>query len=94
MSTRRTIPGIALIFVSLTTNGFPQGPGPDASSTGKPLAPVLKNLGTLHYKVTTSSERAQAFFDQGLRLVYGFNHDEATRAFREAARLDPFCGMA
>ena len=33
------------------------------------------------------------YFDQGLRLVYGFNHDEAERAFREAARLDPTCAI-
>lgn len=59
----------------------------------KPLAPLLEGLGTLHYKVTTSSERAQTFFNQGLRLVYGFNHLEAIRSFREAARLDPKCAM-
>jgi tetratricopeptide (TPR) repeat protein len=59
---------------------------------GVPLAPLLTNLGNLHYKVT-ASERAQQFFDQGLRLTYGFNHAEAVRSFREAARLDPKCGM-
>jgi hypothetical protein len=37
---------------------------------------------------------AQKYFDQGLRLIYGFNHDEAERAFREAIRLDPNCAMA
>jgi tetratricopeptide (TPR) repeat protein len=58
-----------------------------------PLAPLLKGLGSLHYKVTTTSDRAQTFFDQGLRLVYAFNHLEAIRSFREAARLDPGCGM-
>ena len=45
--------------------------------------PVLvDDLGTLHYAVTTSVARAQQFFDQGLRLAYGFNHGEALRAFR------------
>ena len=44
--------------------------------------------------MTTSSERAQLFFDQGLKLTYGFNHQEALRAFKEAARLDPDCAMA
>ena len=39
--------------------------------------------------VTTSVPQAQRFFDQGLRLLYAFNHAEAIRAFREAARLDP-----
>ena len=44
--------------------------------------------------VTTSVPQAQRFFDQGLRLLYAFNHAEAIRAFREAARLDPGLAMA
>jgi tetratricopeptide (TPR) repeat protein len=44
--------------------------------------------------VTTSVPRAQRFFDQGMRLLYAFNHAEAIRAFREAARLDPAMAMA
>jgi tetratricopeptide (TPR) repeat protein len=58
------------------------------------IAPVLEGLGDHHRKVTTTSERAQLFFDQGLKLTYGFNHQEALRAFKEAARLDPECAMA
>jgi tetratricopeptide (TPR) repeat protein len=58
------------------------------------IAPVLEGLGEHHHKVTTDSERAQMFFDQGLKLTYGFNHQEALRAFKEAARLDPDCAMA
>lgn len=58
------------------------------------LAPVLEGLGDHHHPVTTSSERAQLFFDQGLKLTYAFNHQEALRAFKEAARLDPDCAMA
>ena len=58
------------------------------------IAPVLEGLGEHSRKVTTPSERAQIFFDQGLRLTYGFNHKEALRAFKEAARLDPRCAMA
>jgi tetratricopeptide (TPR) repeat protein len=56
--------------------------------------PLLAQLGDHHMPVTTSSAAAQQYFDQGIRLVYGFNHDEAERAFREAARLDPNCAMA
>jgi pimeloyl-ACP methyl ester carboxylesterase len=44
--------------------------------------------------VTTSVPQAQRFFDQGLRLLYAFNHAESVRAFREAARLDPGLAMA
>ena len=58
------------------------------------IAPKLSGLGDYHYDVTTSSEDAQAFFDQGLRLTYGFNHAEAIRAFQEASRLDPSFAMA
>lgn len=56
--------------------------------------PLFTNLGTLHHPITTTSERAQQYFDQGLRLVYAFNHEEAIRAFEEAARLDPTAAMA
>src|SRR4029077_3722753 len=56
--------------------------------------PLLDGLGAHHHAVTTASPLAQRYLDQGLRLVYAFNHDEATRAFREAARLDPGCAMA
>jgi hypothetical protein len=59
-----------------------------------PLAPRLQNLGVHTFKVTTSSERAQLFINQGMNLAYGFNHAEAARAFAEAARLDPSCAMA
>lgn len=60
----------------------------------QPIAPKLSGLGDLHFEVTTSSPEAQAFFDQGLRLCYGFNHSEAIRAFQEASRLDPGFAMA
>jgi tetratricopeptide (TPR) repeat protein len=55
--------------------------------------PLYDNLGDHHYEVTTSSAEAQAYFDQGLRLYYAFNHQEGVRAFREAQRLDPQCAM-
>jgi tetratricopeptide (TPR) repeat protein len=57
-------------------------------------APLFDNLGDHHHPITTRSKLAQRYFDQGLRLVYAFNHDEAARSFGEAARLDPDCAMA
>jgi tetratricopeptide (TPR) repeat protein len=57
------------------------------------LAPLLQGLGPHVFPVTTDSPRAQMFVDQGLNLAFGFNHAEAGRAFREAARLDPDCAM-
>jgi tetratricopeptide (TPR) repeat protein len=61
---------------------------------GKAVAPLLGGLGTWSFKVSTKSARAQQFFDQGIRMVYAFNHAEAVRAFQEAARLDPTLAMA
>ncbi len=58
------------------------------------MAPLLKNIGDLHSPIKTKSNQAQVFFNQGLTLVYGFNHAEALRSFREVARLDPNCAMA
>jgi tetratricopeptide (TPR) repeat protein len=55
--------------------------------------PLYDNLGTHAKQITTSSPVAQQYFDQGLRLVYGFNHGEAIRAFTRAAQLDPNCAM-
>ncbi len=55
--------------------------------------PLYENLGSLHHPISTMSEQAQRYFDQGLRLVYAFNHEEAIRAFEEAAKLDPNAPM-
>jgi tetratricopeptide (TPR) repeat protein len=55
--------------------------------------PVFDNLGTWHRAIVTTVPAAQVYFDQGLRLVYSFNHDEAIRAFAEAERLDASCAM-
>ncbi|APZ96598.1 tetratricopeptide repeat protein [Fuerstiella marisgermanici] len=44
--------------------------------------------------VTTSSTEAQLWFNQGIQLLYGFNHDEAIRSFEQAAKIDPSCAMA
>ena len=59
-----------------------------------PPVRLLEGLGEFHLPVRTSVPEAQKFFDQGMILVYGFNHDEAARAFRRAAELDPKMAMA
>ncbi|APR84737.1 TPR repeat protein [Minicystis rosea] len=58
------------------------------------MAPLFDDLGRHTHPVTTASPLAQRYFDQGLRLVYAFNHDEARRSFEQAARLDPSFAMA
>ena len=55
--------------------------------------PLWGNLGSLSYPITTRSDQAQKYFDQGLKFSVGFNHAEARRAFREAQTLDPDCAM-
>jgi len=55
--------------------------------------PLWEGLGPLTYKIATANAEAQAYFDQGLRLAYAFNHGEAQRAFRKAQKVDPNCAM-
>lgn len=57
-------------------------------------AKLIAGLSSLHHPVSTVIPEAQQFFDQGLRLVYAFNHDEAARSFRRAAELDAHLDMA
>ncbi len=65
-----------------------------AAPTPAQGAPLFDDLGAYHSAITTRSMQAQHYFDQGLTLIYAFNHAEAIRSFREAARLDPNCAMA
>jgi tetratricopeptide (TPR) repeat protein len=64
-----------------------------APTTASTAVPLFETFGDLHREVGARVPMAQRYFDQGLRLAYGFNHDAAGRAFAEAARLDPQCAM-
>jgi len=55
---------------------------------------MMPGLGDMHHPVSTKNAEAQQFFDQGLRLIYAFNHDEAARSFQHAAELDPKLAIA
>lgn len=59
----------------------------------KPAA-LLAGLGSWHHPTSTRNPEAQQFFDQGFRMIYGFNHEEAIRSFKRAAELDPQMAMA
>jgi tetratricopeptide (TPR) repeat protein len=59
----------------------------------QPAVPLYSDLGTHHRAIGTRVPLAQQYFDQGLRLVYGFNHAEAIRSFTRATELDPACAM-
>jgi tetratricopeptide (TPR) repeat protein len=65
-----------------------------ATASEKLPGPIFDGLGNIQHPVTTDSKQAQRYFDQGIRLVFGFNHKEAIRSFRSAAYLDPECAMA
>lgn len=82
---------LAAMFCSLAaaqqhaTHARPQQPEPATLVTG---------IGNAHHPVTTGNAEAQKFFDQGLRFIFAFNHDEAARSFERAAQLDPKLAMA
>ncbi|HYM76944.1 MAG TPA: hypothetical protein VE377_13280 [Candidatus Dormibacteraeota bacterium] len=65
-----------------------------ASHSKSHTVTLVTGLGDLHHSVSTHNLEAQKFFDQGLRYIYAFNHDEAARSFQHAADLDPKLAMA
>ena len=78
---------IFAVFVSTATAQHPH--------ENKPVKVVELHpgLGNYHHPITTKSAEAQTYFDQGLTLLYAFNHDEAARYFHRAAELDPEAPM-
>jgi len=72
---------------------YKEPPQQGVSPTGA-VAPRLQKLGTHKFPVSTKNAQAQLFMNQGLNLSYAFNHAEAGRAYREAARLDPNLAIA
>jgi tetratricopeptide (TPR) repeat protein len=64
-----------------------------AHTQSKP-ATLMSGVGNVHHPVSASNPEAQKFFDQGLRLIYDFNHDEAARSFQRSAELDPKLAIA
>jgi tetratricopeptide (TPR) repeat protein len=90
---------LALVFacaVELVFACAPASAQHQHAPAAAPSSPVrlLEGLGEYHLPVATSNPEAQKFFDQGMILVYGFNHAEAARSFRRAAELDPKLAMA
>ncbi len=92
MSPIRTAVIVAGLFL-LPGAGLAQEPERHAHATHAGVMPLLDGLGTWRHAITTTSPDAQRYFDQGLRLTYAFNHDEALRSFERAAELDPACAM-
>ena len=86
----KTLVSILLVSSLCAVAAAQQHTMPSAS----PYAKLMSGLGDLHHSVSTRDLAAQQFFDQGLRLIYAFNHDEAARSFKHAAELDPKLAMA
>jgi tetratricopeptide (TPR) repeat protein len=80
---RALIVGLALMLVP---NAFTQHQHPEPQAAP---AQLLEGLGNHVHPIDTKSELAQQFFNQGIALIFGFNHDEAARQFAKAAELDP-----
>jgi tetratricopeptide (TPR) repeat protein len=80
------------IWLALLLSGIAVAQHP-AHNQSQP-ATLMSGLGDLHHPVSTRNPEAQKFFDQGLRLIYAFNHDEAARSFGHAAELDPKLAIA
>src|ERR1700740_3848865 len=85
--------GFVLLVICCCALAVAQEHAAHDTAAAKP-ATLMSGLGTLHHPVSTKNVQAQQFFDQGLRLIYAFNHDEAARSFRRAADLDPKLAMA
>jgi len=81
---------LALGCSLLSPEGGGFGIAPKASQAPPRL---LDGLGDHRFPVTTSDPLARRYFDQGLALTYGFNHDAAVRSFEYAAVLDPECAL-
>ncbi len=82
------IAGLIVTLSAAVARGHPHEAPPTSAQ-----APLF-DLGTWRRPVTTTSAEAQTYFDQGLNLVYAFNHAQAIESFRQAARLDSNCAMA
>src|SRR5207249_1857994 len=72
---------VAFIFVFSTTILAQQSDMQMKMPEPKPVE-IYSGLGTWHHATSTKNPEAQRFFDQGLRMTYGFNHEEAVRSFK------------
>jgi tetratricopeptide (TPR) repeat protein len=72
--------------------GACEAPAP-RTTAAQPAPALFETFGSLHRDTGSPVPAAQRYFDQGLRMAYGFNHEAAGRAFAEAARLDPDCAI-
>jgi tetratricopeptide (TPR) repeat protein len=91
---RRRILTVFALALALHAPAFAQEHPEHAAPAKAKSATLMTGYGNWHHPVSTKNAQAQAFFDQGLRLIYAFNHDEAARSFQRAAELDPKLAIA
>ncbi len=84
---------LSMVVPGLFLCGIVSAQDHSAHAQAKP-ATLMQGYGDLHHPVSTENAQAQQFFDQGLRQIYAFNHDEAARSFQRAADLDTKLAMA
>jgi tetratricopeptide (TPR) repeat protein len=87
-----TSPSPPMAGMCVSRPGEPSPP-PATATAWADGAHRFDGLGDFHRPITTTSKDAQAWFDQGMRFLWAFNHDEATRSFAKAAQLDQNCAM-
>ncbi|HEX8766141.1 MAG TPA: hypothetical protein VF740_13325, partial [Candidatus Acidoferrum sp.] len=85
---------LSLCAATLALSEFVFAQEHGAPTKAKAAAALMSGYGSWHHPVSTKNAQAQAFFDQGLRQIYAFNHDEAARSFQRAGELDPKLAMA
>src|SRR5206468_6415776 len=96
---RKTVLASLFAAASILCAGVAQAQAADSPAPAPPDtlagwakgAQLFGGLGTFHRRITTRSPLAQKYFDQGMRFIWAFNHDEATRSFAKAAMVDPKC---
>src|SRR5262245_18498252 len=93
----RPISLVIVLAMAVTSCGAPpseQAAAPVPAVTPAPASPppdavrLIPGMGSHHHAIATTSPEAQRYFDQGVNLVFGFNHEEAVRSFTRAAELD------
>jgi len=90
----RRILALLVLALALCAPAFSQEHAEHPAPPQAKSATLMTGYGDWRHPVSTKNAQAQAFFDQGLRLIYAFNHDEAMRSFQHAAELDPKLAMA
>jgi tetratricopeptide (TPR) repeat protein len=100
----RSCAALALMMTGSVAGAQSSAPMPDMPGMSAPHFPqtiadwahgaqLFDGLGDFHRPVSTRSPEAQQYFDQGMRLLWAFNHDEAARSFARAAEIDPHCAI-